>query len=321
MASFEQWARLRHFQLAVAIAENGSILRAAGALGLSQPTASKLLQDLEDSLHAPLFFRGNRGVEPTELGREFVRHARVILAQLGQTSMALQALSTGASGTVALGTLLAASSHLLPTTLLRLRRTRPNISLRIVEGTNDHLMPRLLSGELDLVLGRLSQIRHRNDVDQEPLLRDAFAVVSRRGHPLAGRAGVPLHELLGFDWILPPPETTLRRQFEALFHDAGLNSPPAAIESISFLTNHRLLLDSDMLGVWPRPVIDHGPDRDGLTTILPAAAFPVGTIGISRRKGTLLSPAAEAVAAELRATAAELYPDEAGDQPKSSSSV
>ena len=309
MASFDRWAKFRHFRLAIAIVEHGSILKAAHALNLSQPTASKLLQDLEDALHAPLFHRTNRGVEPTQLGLEFVRHGKTILAQLDQTARALDSLARGAGGHVVLGTLLTASSFLLPRTLARLRRNRPNIRFKIVEGTNDQLMPRLISGELDLIVGRLSEFRHRNDLEQEALCADAMSIVARINHPFAQSANVSLAELADAEWVLPPAETTLRRQFEMIFHKSGLSAPQAAIESVSFLNNRLLLQETDMLGVWPRAMIEAGLDHDRIVTLRTEVALPEGVIGVSRRRGAVMSPAAEALMAELRATAQDAYPE------------
>lgn len=313
MASFERWAQFRHFRLAVAIADHGSILHAASALALSQPTASKLLQDLEGELRAPLFFRSNRGAEPTELGRTFIDHGRVILAQLGHTSQSLSALATGVEGRVILGTLLFASSYLLPRTIVRLREKRPKITLKIVEGTNDRLMPALIAGELDIVIGRLSEIRHRNDIDQEPLYSDELCVVARRAHPLAALSSVSLELLLKADWILPPDATTLRRNLESLFHGANLNAPAPTVESVCFLSNRYLLLESDLLGVWTRTLYRQSPDRDQLAMLKIENPPRSGVIGISRRRGTLLSPAAEAVIAELRITAEEVKHTGAAD--------
>ncbi len=65
-------------------------------------------------------------------------------------------------------------------------------------------------------------------------------------------------------------------------------------------------MGTDMLGVWSRTVMEDGPDREDLTVIDSAAPIAVGPIGISRRRGALLSPAAEALIAELRATAREM---------------
>lgn len=307
MTRFHQWVNLRHFRLVTAIAEHGSILRAANVLNLSQPTASKLLQDMEEELKAPLFIRNNRGVEPTKLGAEFVRHGRTILAQIRQTTQALESQVEGSGGHVVLGTLLTASSSLLPRTLAALHRKRPNIHLRVVEGTNDHLMPRLISGELDFVIGRLTNYRYRNDVEQEPLSSDATCIVARVGHPLAQEGHVPLADLLNADWILPPAETTLRRQFEAVFHRQGLRAPSPAIESVSFLVNRSLLLETDMLGVWPRSLIDTELDGHRFTILETEVTVEVGTIGISRRRESLMSPAAEAVMSELRLTAGNAH--------------
>lgn len=306
MARFEQWAKFTHFRLVVAIDQHGSILRAANALGLAQPTASKLLQDLEDTLHAPLFIRSNRGAEATELGRELIRHGRLILAQLNHASQGLEAHAKGVEGHVELGTLLTASSYLLPATIAKLRERRPNITLKIVESTQDQLMPRLMSGELDLVIGRLSEARYRNDVEQEALYRDQAHIVARADHSLRTGGSLSLEQLRRADWILPPPETTLRRQFISMFNDAGLVAPTAAVESVSFLTNRMLLQTTDLLGIWPHTMLINSHAGDDLAILQVAGKHYTGSIGISRRRDALLSPAAEALIEELRLTSQSL---------------
>jgi len=308
---FDRWVKFGHFRLVVAIVQSGSILRAANSLNMSQPSATKLLQDLESVLAAPLFRRNNRGVEPTEFGLEFYGQARKILAQLEQTSMSMKCFANGEVGYVALGTLMSAASYLLPATIVRLRQSRPHIHLKIVEGTNDRLMPSLASGELDLIIGRLTEIRHRNDIDQEKLLGDSLHIVTRSGHPLAHSGPVPLSALAKADWILPPAETTLRRQLESIFHDAGVSAPKAAVESVSFLNNRLLLLQSDMISVWPRTVVESGLDSEEFTTLKTEEALPASILGISRRRGAVLSQSAQAVIEELRATASRGWPQKA----------
>lgn len=298
--------KLRQLRLIVAIDEQASVLRAADALNISQPGATKLLKDAERDLGVPLFDRTNRGMVPTDYGRALVRHAKLILSQLSHAADELDDLAEGTGGRVTVGTLLAASATLLPTAIRRLREKRPRVSVAVIEGTNDRLMPALGVGDIDFVVGRLPEFRFRDEFVQEPLFHEEVCVVVRAGHPLARRRRLEIAALADGEWILPPPETTLRRQVEKAFHDAGVEAPRPVVQSVSLLTNRALLLTTDMIGVWPRQVVLDDV-RAGALAILPVALpAAAGPVGLSRRRSVILSPAAQALVAELKAAARSL---------------
>jgi DNA-binding transcriptional LysR family regulator len=157
----ERWIarkfRLRHIELIAALYECRSILKASRRLNLTQPTLTKALQDVEATLDLPLFERTNRGLEPTPYGEIFARHAKIVLAQLRHAAEELENLRVGYSGKVTVGTLLAASASILPDAIARLKMQRPAVTISVVVGTYDILVPSLLVGDLDMVLGRLPE--------------------------------------------------------------------------------------------------------------------------------------------------------------------
>ena len=292
---------IRHLRLVTTIADVGSMVRAGEAIGMTQPAVSKAVRDLERDLGVRLFERGNRGVTPTVYGEALVRHALRVLAQLEHAAEELDDLAHGAGGRVAIGTLLAASAWLLPKAIARLRTERPRVIVDVVEGTNDRLQPMLLRGDLDMVVGRLSEFRHRAGLQQEPICSEEIVILARPGHPLARHAHLGLGNLQEATWILPPPETTLRRQLEKAFFDAGLDPPRCVVQSVSHLTNRHLICESDLIGAWPRGVAADDLTLGRLVSLpvpLNGAPWPVG---VSTRKLTRLSPAAEALLSALRA--------------------
>jgi DNA-binding transcriptional LysR family regulator len=293
---------LKQLRLIVAVHQHASILAASRALGLSQPAATRLIKEAERSLGI-LFVRGNRGVRPTDRGEALVRHARLVLAQLAHAGEELDDLAEGTGGRIAVGTLLAASARLLPAAIAALHRQRPRVAVTVIEGTNDRLVPALAAGDIDFIVGRLPEFRHRDELVHEPLLVEDSCVVVRARHPLARRRRLALADLAGAGWIMPPPETTLRRQVDKAFHDAGLDAPRPAVQSLSVLTNRALLLATDMVGVWPRQVVLDDVRR-GVLAVLPVKLPPTaGPIGIARRRGAMLSPAAAALCTELKRVA------------------
>lgn len=306
MPHVAQRLTVRHLRLVVAIQAEGNLLRAANALNMTQSAVTKALQDAEAQMGVLLFERTNRGVVPTSFGTNLAAHARLILAQIGKAEQEMTDLRDGTAGQVAIGTLLTGAAELLPDAIARLRHERPNVAVRVEEGTNDVLMPALRSGELDLVLGRLPEFRDREGVKQEHLLDDFAQIVVRRDHPLAGQPGLRLSDLQAQNWILPGPSTTLRRQIDKAFRDEDLEPPVHSVESVSFLTTRRLLQLTDYLAVWPVQLAAQ-EIRNGsvlpLAVPLPSTTRPVG---ISTRADDLMSPAAARLIHWLRLVARDI---------------
>lgn len=305
--------KLKQLRLLVAISRHSSLLRAAEEMSISQPAASKLLKDLEEDFDVRLFERTNRGVVATEFGRVLIRHGQLVLTQIGHAAQELDDLNEGTGGRVMVGTLLAASASLLPRAIARLRQERPNVTVTVREGANDLLMPALRIGELDLVLGRLPQSQQQAEIAQETLLAERVCIFARPEHPLSMRARVQWHELIEYDWILPPPGTTLRGQIDQAVRERQLPPLRNTVESISFLTNRALLVSTDMLGAFPFHVAEREIAMGELKVIPCELSFSSGDIGVSYRQEAALSPAAIAFLGILRATAKtlgqELGPD------------
>ena len=295
--------KLKQLRLLVAVGKYGSIQHAARELQISQPAATKLIQDLEIDFEVSLFTRNNRGVIPTPYGEAMIRHGKLIIAQVSSAAQELDDLIEGNSGRVVVGTLLAAAPILLPTAMQAVLNDRPNVAIKVVEGTNDALMPALLSGEIDMIVGRLPAYRHRTKLVQEKLFDDRVVAVAGKQHPLAGKKSVPFSQLKPFGWILPPLDTTLRRQVDQYFVSQNQYVPPTVLESVSYLTNRALLQTRDVIGLMPHHVVMHDVMNGALVEIPWAVPFGKGPIGISYRGPDSLSPAGDAFLRALRRVA------------------
>lgn len=292
--------KLRQLRLLVAVGRQGNIQNAARELGISQPAATKMIQDLEIDFEVKLFERTNRGVVPTAFGETLIRHGKLIFAQISNAAQELDDLSEGNSGRIVVGTLLAASPTLIPAALDRLLSDRPKVAIKIVEGTNEVLMPALLSGEIDMVVGRLPSHRHRSKIVQEKLFDERVLAVVGPQHPLTGQANVSFGQLAGFGWILPPVETTLRRQTDQYFVRQGHYVPSVAIESVSYLANRSLLRSRDYVGLMPAHVASLDIANGLLAAIDWAVPFGAGPVGVSHRGEQSLSPAGASFLEALR---------------------
>lgn len=299
--------KLRQLRLLVAVGTHGNIQNAARSLSISQPAATKMIQDLELDFEVKLFDRTNRGVVPTVFGETLIRHGKLIFAQISNAAQELDDLSEGNAGRVVVGTLLAASTSLLPKAIEILLAKRPNVAIKISEGTNEVLMPGLLSGEIDMVVGRLPSQRHRDKLRQEKLFDDHILAVVGPQHPLVDKQDVSFAQTKPFGWILPPLETTLRRQVDQFFVGQQQYVPKVAIESVSYLTNRALLQSRNLIGLMPAAVVSHDVANEHLVELDWRVPFGHGPIGVSLRVGDDLSPAGRAFKSALHAAAQSLH--------------
>jgi DNA-binding transcriptional LysR family regulator len=123
--------RLRHLQLMVALSETGSLRRAADELAMTQPAATKALQELEDTVGVSLFVRHARGMEPTIFGEAVMRYARVVFEDLDELREELAAIEAGDIGKVRIGAVMAPAPELLTQAIVSLKAAHPRLQKRL----------------------------------------------------------------------------------------------------------------------------------------------------------------------------------------------
>ncbi|GAA2632902.1 LysR substrate-binding domain-containing protein [Actinomadura fulvescens] len=295
--------KLRHLVLVVAIADEGSVLRAAEHLRLAQPAVTRSLREVEHVLGVDLFTRGPRGMTPTLFGEVFVEHARAVLAELRRAGERISGLADGEVGTVTIGTLLAGSNVLLPRAIAALKKARPGITVIVQEATFDAQVPRLLEGEIDLILGRLNPIGDLHGLRQLTLYAEPVRLVARHDHPARSRPDLTLRDLLDYPWVLPIEQTALRQELEQLFRAEGLALPSNLVECTSILTVRTLVHDAGMIAALPELVARTDAGLAPLPVPLEAVRRQVGVTLPDRRP---LTPSARLMLDHLRTQAAEL---------------
>ena len=275
------------------VVDAGTILAASRELAMTQPAVSKSIQELERHLGELLFARGRRGVVLTEFGREFERHAKTLLADLRHLAEGVDAWRTGTAGHVVVGTLITASTTLLPDAIVHLRRSAPDVTIEVKIGSNATLFPALMRGDVDIVVGFLptlaaSPLRgpDRRRLAHVPLYDEALCIVTGRSQSAASRrkpSPRSLRDLHPMEWILPTPDSAAYGAACALFDDEGLPLPSRVVYSVSILTNIGLLTRSAMVGLMPHSAAEPF-EKAGLVSILPLGAIgTVGTVGYTMR--------------------------------------
>lgn len=297
--------KLRHLELLVRLSEQHSLARAAAAMNVTQPAATKVLREAERVLGTALFERLPRGMRATPSGEIMTRHARTVLAALERAAEEIASFRDAQAGSVAVGSVRGATAALLAPALAAIRAARPRVRMNVLVDAAEILVPRLREARLDIVLGNVPSSLAGPDLSFEPLLDEPLAVVAGPHHALLRRRRVRWSDAARNEWIVYPQETALRPLFERAMRGTNAPDAPTAIETASVVATTMLLERTDMLAVMPRDVAEHYARR-GMVGILPLS-LPVGLglIGIVRHADRELSPAALAFVAEVRSLAAD----------------
>ncbi|CEJ19223.1 probable transcriptional regulatory dna-binding protein [Ralstonia solanacearum IPO1609] len=181
--------RFRHLSCFVAIAQERNLRRAAERLHLSQPAISKTLGELEALAGVRLVERGRQGARLTSAGEQFLRHAVGVTQALEAATAALAGTGESSTPMVQVGALPTVASGLLPQAIARLHAERPHAGVRLRTGTNVELLAALKAGELDFVVGRMSEPDMMQGLSFELLYAEPLALVVRPGHPLLSQRG------------------------------------------------------------------------------------------------------------------------------------
>lgn len=141
---------LRVVEIFCRVFEARSFSRAADSLGLSQPTVSGHIKNLERDLDCRLLDRLGRRVEPTQAGEVLYEHARRIVELKDDASAAMQRFLGRAEGRLVIGASPTPGEHWLPETIAALRERHPEIQARLLIGSNASILDGVRDGRIDV---------------------------------------------------------------------------------------------------------------------------------------------------------------------------
>lgn len=298
---------LRQLRYFLAIAEHGSLSKAAGSVFIAQSALSHQLAQLEGELGQALFHRLPRGVELTAAGRSFHPHALSILRQVADARHSVSQAEGETVGKVVFGIPHSVSQALALPLLKAIRSTLPRVELELTEELTGNLIPQLRTGVIQLAI--LLDDGQLDEFHSQPLLDESLLLISPANAADAPSGPIPLRDALRMPLILPASPHGVRPIVEAAARQAGLAAPNviADISSISILRTSLLAgLGHTLLP--PMPML-HEIERGELR------AVPIAPEALQRRvmlcssRQIPLSAASLAVAHLLHTLVAELCRD------------
>lgn len=296
---FSQRIRLRHLHTFVAVAQQGTLGRAAETLNLSQPALSKTLNELEQLTGTRLFERSRLGAQLTLVGEQFLTHAVKVLDALNSAGQALNRKEGLNNDIVRIGALPTAALGILPTVIGQFHKQQKDITLQVATMNNTMLLAGLKSGEIDIGIGRMSDPELMSGLHYELLFLESLKLVVRPGHPLLQET-VTLSRVMEWPVVVSPKGTVPRQNAEALLQSQGCKMPAGCIETLSASLSRQLTVDFDYVWFVPSGAVKDDLRR-GVLTALPIATQGAGEpIGILTRVDATLTPGTQTLLSAIR---------------------
>lgn len=215
----------------------GSFSEAASALNYTQSAVSQAIATLETEAGVPLIERDRRGVRPTTAGERLAEHAGRILTQLDAAEAELGAIAGIAGGELRLASFPTAGATLMPLAIAAFRSAHPEVTLSLVEGEPEELIPRLRDGEFDL--GLIFEFEGTGELGpglrSAPLFEDPMKLALPKGHRLARKEQVALADLSDDAWVQTSEASACARHVVRVCRAAGFE-PRVSFESDDYLT-------------------------------------------------------------------------------------
>jgi LysR family hydrogen peroxide-inducible transcriptional activator len=294
-------ASLRQLQYAVAVADARSFRRAAEECGVSQPSLSAQLAQLEDALGVRLFERDRRRVLLTPAGEQLIERARRVLVDADDLVDAARRLSDPLAGSLAIGVIPTISPYLLPVAAPAIQRAHPRLTVRWLEDKTETLARDLHAGRLDAALLAL-EADLGGPLQREVIGRDPFVLATPRSHPLAKKGSRPasLGDLRGAPLLLLDDGHCLRDQ--ALAVCAGARTEELAFRATSLPTLAQMVSAGAGITLLPRMAVATESRRAHLAVRPLADERAFRTLALVWRPTSPSAPALRELAATIRAS-------------------
>ena len=207
---------VRHLRLVTAIADAGSVTRAAERLHLTQSAVSHQVRELEERLGLPVFLRAGRRMGLSPAGRRLLQTAERVLHELGRAEQEMRRIGAEGSGLLRLCAQCNTGYHWLPPLLTQFHRAHPDVDVQVLAEHTSRPVDALVEGTLDLAL--LTDPRPDSRLRIRALFEDEYVVLVGPTHRLARRRRMEPAELAAEHLILYSPLRergfTVRRMLE-----------------------------------------------------------------------------------------------------------
>jgi len=278
--------KLSDLHVLLAVAQNGSMAKAASQLAVSLPVVSRAISDLEHTLGARLVERKPRGVELTSHGRAMLSRSYTVFDELRQGVSDIESLSDPSVGEVRIGTTPPLAASFVSAVIERLNRRYPRIVFQVTTDMAQAQKQNLRERKVDLLIYRQIDPFKGEEMSFQFLFESPYVVAAGVESPWVKRRRINLIDLLGEQWALPPPDDSFGPFVASAFRAGGFDLPRAAVVASTIELCASLLRTGRYLTIVPEFWLQF-PERHQfirkLAVDLPVTGAPIGIIGLRSR--------------------------------------
>jgi DNA-binding transcriptional LysR family regulator len=286
--------RLRDLHILMAIADTGSMAKAAARLGISHPAVSKAISDIEGTLGVRLLDRGSQGAELTAYGEVLLRCGINVFDEMQQGLRSLEHLSDPNSGEVRLGCTEIVIHSLAPTIVRRFSQKYPGVQLDVkLTNPGEYQIQELRERKIDLLITRATGRHMEDDFSSEVLFDEPFVFVVGAESQFARKRGITLKEIIASKWVLPSYDSAPGALIAELFRANKFQPPKPAVKTVSIQLSASLVASGEFVGILPTSVAALSAHQAALKVLPLKFSGPRISAEIVFLKNRTLSPAVE----------------------------
>jgi DNA-binding transcriptional LysR family regulator len=288
----------------VRVVQDGSIHKAATNLGITQPTVTKALQQLEAELGVVLLNRGTRGITLTDAGRRFHAHALVILSEFRRAWEDAQQTSRAMVGEVSVNLAPAAVSGVGPVAITEFQKKYPDIKLNIRESLPPYAVDGLRDGSTDMTVVPMNAELSRREFEIARLLSLPMVILTRRGG--CYEKVRTMKDLTAAKWVRLGINHGRSVFLDRAFEENGLKAPANYLNCQSIATAAAIVATDDYCVMMPKNFIEDSGLKHQMIEIPVVDKLPVNNLVLIRQNDRPLTRAAELFWEELKSAASKI---------------
>jgi DNA-binding transcriptional LysR family regulator len=284
--------KLHELEVLLAVAQAGSMAKAAAQLAMSEPAVSRSISDMEHALGVSLFDRTFKGVEPTPYGRVLIKRGVAVFDELRQGIREIETIKDPTIGEVHIGATIA-EVGIVAAVIGQMSQKYPRINFHVVEATPEWLFDELRERSLDLIILLTFDPVASNDIVSEMLYEDRMVIVAAADNPWTRQSRVELADLVDENWTLPEPEHPVTSIVASAFRAIGCEAPRVTATAAPGRIRDTLLATGRFLTVVQESALHFGATPSQLKVLPVELTIARGTTSIMTLKHRPRLPHAE----------------------------
>jgi DNA-binding transcriptional LysR family regulator len=285
--------KLRDLHILMAVADTGSMAKAATRLRISHPAVSKSISEIEGALGVRLFDRNSQGAELTAYGEVLLRCGVNVFDEMQQSLRSLEHLSDPNSGEVRLGCTDIILHSLVPPIVRKFSRAHPGVQLDVkLTNPGGHQIQELRERKIDLLMTRATG--PQDDFHSEVLFDEPFVFIVGAHSELARKRRISLDDIVGGNWVLPPYDSAPGALVAEVFRASDVSPPRPLVKTIAIQLTVSLIATGEFVGILPASVTALSAHQAALKVLPIKSGGPRISAEMVFLRNRTLSPAVQA---------------------------